>query len=134
MAGAQTITDQFVHCGPLGGLHAGLSHATSPWILVLACDMPQVHASFLRGMLAQIRKGLSCVVSQTPDGQCHPLCAAYHTSLLPLVESYLRAGRFAMHTLICAAARNVHYHKAAPELLVNVNRTQDLAGLDQGQC
>lgn len=134
VAGARTVTDRFAGCGPLGGLHAGLLYAASPWLLVLACDMPRVTAGFLRGMLAEIRGGLSCVVSQTPDGRRHPLCAAYHTSLLPLVESHLRAGLFAMGALIGAAAGNVHYHEAAPELLVNVNRTQDLAGLEQAPC
>ncbi len=133
VAGARTIRDRFAHCGPLGGLHAGLSHSSSPWVLVVACDMPAVTAPLLRGILSEIHGGLSCVVSRTPGGRLHPLCAAYHVNLLPLVELHLRTGQLAMHALI-RAANGVRYRVVAPELVLNVNSTRDLVKLEQAQC
>ncbi len=133
VAGARTIRDRFAQCGPLGGLHAGLSHASSPWVLVVACDMPAVTPPLLRGILSEIRSGLSCVVSRTPAGRLQPLCAAYSVSLLPLVESQLRSGQLAMHALV-HAAKSVRYRDVAPELVVNVNSTRDLAKLEQARC
>jgi molybdopterin-guanine dinucleotide biosynthesis protein A len=38
--------------GPIGGLHAALSYARTPWIFVLACDYPFV-SSELIGLLAE---------------------------------------------------------------------------------
>src|SRR5512139_1519218 len=39
-SGVPFIFDFHENRGPLGGLHAALSYAETPWILLLACDYP----------------------------------------------------------------------------------------------
>ena len=41
-AGVRFIFDLHEDRGPLGGLHAALAYAQTPWIFVVACDYPFV--------------------------------------------------------------------------------------------
>lgn len=94
---AVAVPDQFPGAGPLAGLHAGLSAATSPIVLTVATDMPFVSKRLVEMMLANCRDADAVVPVVTPAGfdapQPEPLHALYRKSCLPLVESALRAGR-----------------------------------------
>src|SRR5205809_5309599 len=48
--GLLTVPDAREGCGPLGGLVAGLEKATE-WLLVLAVDLPQLPAAYLRSIM-----------------------------------------------------------------------------------
>ena len=83
--------------GPLAGIEAGLagSLADAPaggWVLVLACDLPEVPPDALDRLLARAAEGGSdAVLFETARGP-EPLCAAYHTDLLPAVRAALDGG------------------------------------------
>src|SRR5437016_6371717 len=58
-------------CGPLGGLHAALTGATSDVVLVVACDMPYITAPFAAYLLS-LAADAEIVVPRTERGY-HPL-------------------------------------------------------------
>jgi len=89
-AGATQVADVFAGCGPLGGLHAGLSAARFEGCLAIACDMPFVRPQVMRALLAL---GADCdaAVPLAADG-VHPLLAAYSRRCLPAIERRLRDG------------------------------------------
>ncbi len=126
VAGCVTIADQVTGCGPMGGLYTGLVAMRSPWLLVLACDMPRITSAVLQEIMKEAAMCSSGVIGRTPDGRRHPLCAAYHRSVLPLVRERLRVRELAMHSFIEAMA-GVRYADVALEPLCNVNRPSDLA-------
>lgn len=47
MAGYRTVSDPVVRGGPLAGIAAGLVAAATPWLLVVAGDMPHVSGAVL---------------------------------------------------------------------------------------
>ncbi|QXD16271.1 molybdenum cofactor guanylyltransferase [Rhodocaloribacter litoris] len=119
------VEDPVEGAGPLAGLLAGLEAAETPWLLAVACDLPFLSEDILRTLLAACRPGLDAVVPRTPDGRLHPLCAAYATTVRPVVAEQLAAGRRALHALLdrLGAVRLVDV-PAAP--LRNINRPDDL--------
>ena len=73
--------------GPLGGLHTALERASSPTVLLLACDLPFVTTGFLRFMVEKLRDH-QAVVPRTDKGlEC--LCAVYTQSCVPAVAGAL---------------------------------------------
>lgn len=85
------IVEDIYHAGPLGGLHAGLFHASSRYSFVLACDMPFINLQLVDYMLREAQKDLLIPVIQ---GELEPLHAVYQKSCLPAIETQIQARRF----------------------------------------
>lgn len=81
----------------LGGLHTGLSLAGTPWIVVLACDMPYPNPRLIRH-LTTLREGCDAVVPRR-GSFVEPLCAAYSRECLGPIGELLEAGRFRFQEL-----------------------------------
>ena len=73
--GARQVVNRVEGAGPLAGLHAGLAVAETPWLLVVACDMPFITPVVMQALLAARGPNTEAVVARTPDGRYHPLCA-----------------------------------------------------------
>jgi molybdopterin-guanine dinucleotide biosynthesis protein A len=85
--------DVFVGCGPLAGIHAALKATSADWNLVVACDMPDVNAAFLRELLRRAEeRAADCLVPAGASGRLEPLCAVYHRRALPTIERSLDNG------------------------------------------
>ena len=91
--GLPVIPDLFPGTGPLAGIHAVLLHSPRPWLLVLACDLPAVSATFLHRLIAS-SNGYDGVIPATSDGFPHPVCALYHRNCLSHIDRSLRVGEF----------------------------------------
>jgi molybdopterin-guanine dinucleotide biosynthesis protein A len=91
--GAPVIEDIYRDCGPLGGIHAALTHTRTDYNLIIAVDTPFLSPEFLSWM-AQRAIGSGAVVA-TPEiaGYRQPLCSVYSRQFLPLAEKALRSQR-----------------------------------------
>ena len=96
--GYPVVRDLYKNCGPLGGIHAGLKHTETPWNLVLACDLPFISGDFLRFLLSNIAPADAVV--PVHDKLAEPLCALYHKSSLPKIESLLLKQEFKMQNAL----------------------------------
>ena len=88
------LLDRFADLGPLAGVERALGEAHGPLLLVLAVDLPDMTADFLRGLAARCRAGCG-VVPRTQLG-LEPLAAFYPTSMQPIAAAMLHDGRAAM--------------------------------------
>ena len=86
-AGTRLVADVVPGLGPLGGIHAALTHARSDAVCVIACDMPYVTGTFVSGLFAAL-DGAEIVVPQTDRGY-HPLCAVYTRACLDAIARRL---------------------------------------------
>ncbi len=94
----ECIPDLIPNCGPLGGIYTALTHAATPWIAALPCDMPYLapevyetlalHRSENRPIVAVSHKGVESIVSIWPK------------SLAGRIEDALREGKLAIHTVL----------------------------------
>jgi len=128
-SGAVVVEDVIPGCGPLGGLHAGLTAARFERCLAVACDMPFVTAEVIRGLL-RLGDGYDAVVPRAADG-LHPLLAAYSRACLPCIETQLRNGDRRMRSFFDRVRlrwiREEELRPFDPELrcLFNINTWQD---------
>lgn len=76
--------------GPLAGLAASLGHVATPWVFVVACDMPFVEPAMVE-LLAKYRSQYQAVVSVV-RGHPQPLAAFYASSCLGTIRAHLAGG------------------------------------------
>lgn len=108
--GAEILRDEFPDIGPLGGIATALRHFTSPFLLVLAIDMPAMTAAFLRTLIdSSLREGRGIVPFSTHDVKTarssthsltEPLAALYPRAALEVANDCIRKGIHKMETLI----------------------------------
>jgi molybdopterin-guanine dinucleotide biosynthesis protein A len=78
--------------GPLAGLHAGLSAATTPFVATVPCDSPFLPADLVARLAGAFEaKALDIAVARTFD-QPHPVFALVRCDVLPHLARFLQQG------------------------------------------
>jgi molybdenum cofactor guanylyltransferase len=132
--GYRTVTDAVPNAGPLGGIAAGLAAAATPWLLVVAGDMPYVTGALIDLVLAGAGEGVDAVgirVGELPEPL---LCVLRVAAARPVVAARLASGRLKASRLLTDGDLRVAWvpepalRAIDPELraLFNVNEPRDL--------
>lgn len=78
--------------GPLAGLHAGMSVATTPYVVTVPCDSPFLPLDLVARLAGGIEAdGAQLAVARTFD-QPHPVFALVRRDVLAHLTAFLRAG------------------------------------------
>jgi molybdopterin-guanine dinucleotide biosynthesis protein A len=95
----RVFPDRVAGAGPLGGVEAALAAAADAEAVVcVAGDLPFLSATLLTA-LRDLTPGADAVAPR-PGGRAEPLCARYARRLLPLIQSRLASGDYAVHGLL----------------------------------
>ena len=134
IAGYRSVPDAVAGAGPLAGIAAGLAAATTPWLFVVAGDMPNLHRVFVEFVLS--RGDASCdAVGIRIGGLPEPLCTLLRIAAWrAAVNERLRAGRLKASALLTDTDARVRWIDDAelrsidPDLraLHNINAPEDL--------
>lgn len=84
----RVISDIYQEMGPLGGIHAGLTHARYDYAFVTACDMPYFAPTAAQYLFTEAQ-GWD-VTMPVQGNHYEPLFACYSTSCIPVAEMLLR--------------------------------------------
>ncbi len=80
--------------GPLAGIEAGLSHASTDWVFVTPCDLPYVPNDAAKRLLeAALAHETTAAFAYTSATQ-HTAVCLLHSSLLPALAASLDAGQY----------------------------------------
>ena len=127
----EVIPDRTPGLGPLAGLEAALRRARHDWLLVLAVDLPDVPATFLRDLVAEaVAAGCGRVPAR--EDWLQPIAAIYPRRCLPLVERCLAGENRSLRRFV-RLARREGYADVRPlnaeeyVLFRNLNTPADLA-------
>jgi molybdopterin-guanine dinucleotide biosynthesis protein A len=129
--GARVVTDIYPGKGALGGIYTGLAESSSPYNLVVACDMPFLNQALLRYMM-ELSAGFDLVVPRLGE-LVEPLHAVYSKSCLVSIERLLKKGNLGIMALFdLVKVRYVEADEISrfdPEHLsfFNINTEADLA-------
>lgn len=131
--GVAVYPDIYEGCGPLGGIHSGLSRSHTEFNLLLSCDLPLINSEVLMALLEQAA-GYDLVLPRTADGRYHPLCAVYARRCLPAIEQRLlrRALKLADFYLSPEVRVKVVTEAELPAIsrsLVNINTPEEYSRL-----
>ena len=125
IAGHRTVRDAIEGVGPLAGIAAGLAAVTTPWLLVVAGDMPHLTGALVDTMIAARADSLDAIglrVGALPE----PLLCLLHVRVREVVERRLAAGRFKASGLLTDEGLRVTWLDADPGTVVNINSPGDL--------
>jgi molybdopterin-guanine dinucleotide biosynthesis protein A len=129
---ARVVRDLVPDCGSLGGLYTGLTQATTPYIFVVACDMPFLDPAVITQFTS--RRASADIVMAKLAARLHPMHALYGKGCLPVLEQMIRARQLKIQEMLSHASLHVRYVTDADLLTIdpsgrsfqNVNTPADL--------
>ena len=126
IAGYRVVRDEIADAGPLAGIAAGLAAAKTPWLLVVAGDMPYITGELISAMLARVAPDLDAVGVRTRD-RPEPLLCVLHTRTRDVIERRLAARHLKASGLLTDEGLRVAWlDDPDPRALVNLNTPDDL--------
>lgn len=126
------IPDIHREIGPLGAIHAALTHASGDWVFLLPCDMPLLRQETILQIFDQADWTADCNLIRCGDHD-FPTVALYHKRLLPQVEQQILTGNYRLMRLLDQANTHVITLKQEGEFQ-NINSPEDyLRLLECGQ-
>ncbi|MEP2774540.1 MAG: molybdenum cofactor guanylyltransferase [Luteolibacter sp.] len=111
--------------GPMGGMLAGLEISPGADWLVVACDLPDLDAGTLRGLLGHTEKFV--VYRSSYDGGTEPLCGFYGAGAAEVLRAAMDAGERSLRRVLAANGAKV-LDPETPGALKNANFPEDLSG------
>lgn len=129
---ARVVRDLVPDCGSLGGLYTGLTQATTPYVFVVACDMPFLNHTVIAQFTS--RTAIADIVMAKLDGRLHPMHALYSKRCVPALEQMIRARQLKIQEIVSELSLRVRYVTEADLLTIdpsgrsfyNVNTVADL--------
>ena len=129
---ARVVRDLVPDCGSLGGLYTGLTQATTPYIFVVACDMPFLDPAVITQFTS--RRASADIVMAKLAARLHPMHALYGKGCLPVLEQMIRARQLKIQEMLSHPSLRVQYVTEADLLTIdpsgrsfhNVNTPADL--------
>lgn len=120
------------HAGPLAGLHAGMRHARTRYVVTVPCDSPFLPADLVERLAAALAgtPGARLAVARTRE-QAHPVFALVERSLLADLEAFLASGRRKIDAWYAPlGVVEVEFDDAAA--FRNINTPQELSEQESG--
>ena len=119
--------------GPLVGFAQALPYIETEWVLLLACDLPQLQVEVIQQwetLLATTADTTIARLPQNPQGFWETLCGFYRRRCLPDLEAFIAAGgrsfqRWLLHQSVEALP------VADMEMLLNCNTPADLSKIKE---
>lgn len=116
--------------GPLVGFAQGLAQVQQDWVLLLACDLPNLQASVLQDWMAQlpaVPPETIALLPRHPKGW-EPLCGFYRRQCLAELQAFIaQGGRSFQQWLATRSVRAINeIYDIDPEMLRNWNLPADL--------
>ena len=131
--GLRVVEDSVEGFGPVAGILAAVEDSAAPWILVVACDLPNIGPQFLEMLFRRAESSnVDAVIPLAADGREQPLCAVYNKSMVEPLRQAVQSGvakiTAAIHGANLAYLLPPEYAVVDPsgEMLLNVNRPDDL--------
>lgn len=128
---ARVVPDLVKDRGAPGGLHSALAHARTPWVFLVACDMPFVRADVVQRLLEHRDSRFEWVCAER-SGRLEPLPGVYASRLGPAIAARLGDNPSLRDILAGAVGKTLPiaaFTDLDPELRswVNVNTPEDVA-------
>lgn len=121
--GIRTVQDCYSGCGPISGLHAGLSAASCRYCLVIGVDLPLIPESVLRDLCSAHECGVTIL---SHAGGEEPLLGVYDSALAPVMEEMIRQKVYKVREIKRWIPVHRWHYTGPKEVLCNCNCPSDL--------
>jgi molybdenum cofactor guanylyltransferase len=129
---APAIPDIFTGCGPLGGIHAALSHTKTAFNLIVGVDTPFLSAKLFAYLAEKALAAQTVVTAPMINAYPQPLCAVYSPAFLPIAARALQAGQYKIVPLfpdpgsLLVPQAELERFAFTAEMFENLNTPEDL--------
>lgn len=125
--GYEVIRDKYPNCGPLGGIQAALERVDTPYILVVACDMPLVNKKAIELLLNEAKGDFEVLILERKS-QPEPLFAIYSKDCLPYLEASLQKKLCGVIKFISGLkkVKKVRWENIEDSYFLNVNTMEEM--------
>jgi molybdopterin-guanine dinucleotide biosynthesis protein A len=120
--------------GPLVGFAQGLAQVETDWVLLLACDLPQLQVEVLQRWASGLEKTQEDAIALLPRHPkgWEPLCGFYRRQCLPLLTEFINQGGRSFQSWLAQ-----HPVQELPvsdtQVLFNCNTPADLERIEQAR-
>jgi len=130
LAGYRCVRDVQPDVGPLAGIAAGLAAMRTPWLLVVAGDMPHLTGEVIDELVGAARDGDDAVGVRI-GGLPEPLVAVLHERVRPAVARRIENRRNKVSGLLTDERLAVRWLDLDAHLQAfsNINAPEDLGGI-----
>jgi molybdenum cofactor guanylyltransferase len=114
--------------GSLIGFIQGLAIVQTEWVLLLACDLPNLQVEVLRQWAAALSDAGDAIalLPRNPEGWWEPLCGFYRRDCLASLEAYVESGGRSFQKWIEQQGAKVRELEGDDrEMLLNCNTPED---------
>ncbi len=122
--------------GPLVALADGLTQIDAEWVLLLACDLPQLQPEILQNWLTQLTQVSESVLAVVPHQESgwEPLCGFYRRSALTALQTFIQqGGRSFQVWLTQIQVQALILEPTTVAMLFNCNTPEDLQALTESE-
>ena len=114
--------------GPLAGLHAGLKHCATPFIVTAPCDSPFLPTDLVARLYEALQENIAELAVVKTGDQAQPVFALYSATLLPSLTRFLESGGRKIDAWY-STHRVVEVPFADESALANINTIAELQAL-----
>lgn len=134
-ANCNFIPEQQLHHGPLIAFAQALSAIDSTWILLLACDLPNLSAPVVQSWIDRLPSIDHQSIAYLPrhDSGWEPLCGFYRQICQESAIEYIRRGGRSFQGWLKSESVT-ELAVADPDSLANCNTPEDFAAIIQNTC
>lgn len=137
----QPLPGETISHGPLAGFAQGLATVKTPWVLLLACDLPYLQVNILQQWMQQLpEEDDYLALLPCTDIGWDPLCGFYRTTCLAHLIPFLEhGGRSFQGWLAQISVKSIAFSPIPnialleQKMLFNCNTPEDLAQLKLAQ-
>jgi molybdenum cofactor guanylyltransferase len=115
--------------GPMAALVQGMEAIQTPWVLLLACDMPQLEGAVLMRWIQALSETTAIAHVPYHQNRWEPLCGFYHMDALASLKAYVaeQGDRASFQKWLCAIdAVPLAVDSAISPMLFNCNTPKEL--------
>ena len=118
------------HAGPLAGIHAGLSYATTDYLITAPCDVPLIPMDLVERMCqTMVAESADMVVAKTGD-QVHPVFCLMPTSVTEHLDRFLKGNGRKIDAWYASFKVAEAVFDDCPDRFINVNTIAELKALE----
>ncbi len=138
---ARVVTDVYPHCGPLGGLHAGLIAAGEGFHFVTSCDQPFLEPAMVRFLLERAHDwrapSASDAIIPVVNNRPQVLQAVYHNRVAHVAAQLIERGILRLMDLLDhlswlpISEDEIRQFGDPEQMFFNINTPQDLERAQQ---
>jgi molybdenum cofactor guanylyltransferase len=115
--------------GPMAALVQGMEAIQTPWVLLLACDMPKLEGAVLMRWIQALTETTAIAYVPYHQNRWEPLCGFYHMDALPSLKAYVaeQGDRASFQKWLCAIdAVPLAVDSAIAPMFFNCNTPKEL--------